>query len=150
LVKFLCGEEPPALEWNNTGALPDEPGEIAGWLEVTRYMRNQLLRDSDVFSMAHGLELRVPLVDIRLAEALLSLPPALRLQNGKKLLLDAVPEIPEWIRSRPKQGFRFPFQQWMQGSFGDMLREVEIASPVASGTWYRTWALAAARRAVRR
>jgi asparagine synthase (glutamine-hydrolysing) len=150
LAKFLCGEEPPALEWNNTGALPDEPGEIAGWLEVTRYMRNQLLRDSDVFSMAHGLELRVPLVDIRLAEALLSLPPALRLQNGKKLLLDAVPEIPEWIRSRPKQGFRFPFQQWMQGSFGDMLREVEIASPVASGTWYRTWALAAARRAVRR
>ena len=32
-------------------------------LEIERYMRNQLLRDSDVFSMAFSLELRVPFVD---------------------------------------------------------------------------------------
>jgi asparagine synthase (glutamine-hydrolysing) len=149
LANFLCGQDPGAPDWD-TEALPASPREIAGWFEVTRYMRNQLLRDSDVFSMAHGLELRVPFVDARLAETLLSIPPDLRLQNGKKLLLDAVPEIPEWIRLRPKQGFRFPFQQWMHGNFGDMLREAETASPVASGTWYRTWALTAAKRATNR
>ena len=149
LANFLCGQDPGAPDWH-TEALPASPREIAGWFEVTRYMRNQLLRDSDVFSMAHGLELRVPFVDARLAETLLSIPPDLRLQNGKKLLLDAVPEIPEWIRLRPKQGFRFPFRQWMHGNFGDMLREAEAASPVASGTWYRAWALAAAKRATNR
>jgi asparagine synthase (glutamine-hydrolysing) len=149
LARFFCGEEPPRPDWD-AGTLPASPREIAGWFEVSRYMRNQLLRDSDVFSMAHGLELRVPFVDVRLAETLLSLPPGIRLQSGKKLLLEAVPEIPEWIRSRPKQGFRFPFQQWMQGNFGDMLREAEATSPVVAGTWYRGWALAAAKHVIDR
>lgn len=120
--------------------------EAVGWLETTYYMRNQLLRDSDIYSMAHGLELRVPLVDDRLARTVATIPYRERLRRGKGLLLDAVPEIPEWVRQQPKRGFRFPFQRWVEGNFGDLLKRSQTASPVHLGTWYRTWAVAAARK----
>jgi len=112
-------------------------------------MRNQLLRDSDVFSMAHGLELRVPFVDARLANVLQSTPPEIRLRKGKQLLLEAVPEIPEWVRNQSKRGFRFPFQQWMEGQFGESLEEAQEISPVQLNAWYRTWAVAMAIRGIR-
>ena len=36
---------------------------------------------------------------------------------AKQLLIDAMgPELPEQIWNRPKQGFTFPFEQWMRGS----------------------------------
>ena len=146
LAEALTGQIPDAPAWR-TGVLPSGPRELAGWLEVTCYMRNQLLRDSDVFSMAHGLELRVPFVDVRLAEKLLEIPPEYRLEKGKRLLVDAVPEIPAWVRNRPKQGFRFPFQQWMQSGFGPLLQDARESSPVPLATWYRTWAFALAKRA---
>jgi asparagine synthase (glutamine-hydrolysing) len=111
-------------------------------LEMRRYMRNQLLRDSDVMSMAHGLELRVPLVDSVLFDAVSQISPELRLRPGKQLLIDAVPEIPEWILGRPKSGFLFPYEDWLstpewQSMFADALRDV----PVPVETWYQRWAV---------
>jgi asparagine synthase (glutamine-hydrolysing) len=147
LAESLTGQRPPPPDWA-TSVLPTTGREIAGWLEVTRYMCNQLLRDSDVFSMAQGIELRVPFVDARLADALLELPPQYRLEKGKRLLLDAVPEIPDWVRNRPKQGFVFPFSRWMENEMHEMLRKAREVSPVPLATWYRTWAVAVGRRAV--
>ena len=139
LAEHFTGQRPTAPDWE-TGDLPNTGPEISGWLEVTRYMRNQLLRDSDLFSMAHGIELRVPFVDARLAAALLELPPEFRLEKGKALLIDAVPEIPEWVRNRPKKGFVFPFARWIEQGMSEMLDEARVASPVPLATWYRTWA----------
>ncbi|MBU3665178.1 MAG: asparagine synthase (glutamine-hydrolyzing) [Chthoniobacterales bacterium] len=147
LAGHFAGTRPPPPEWSEE-FLPATGPEIAGWMEVTRYMRNQLLRDSDVFSMAQGIELRVPFVDARLADALLELPPGYRLEKGKQLLLDAVPEIPEWVRNRPKKGFVFPFSRWMENVFAEMLEEAQKASPVPLVTWYRIWAAAVGSRAV--
>jgi asparagine synthase (glutamine-hydrolysing) len=146
LAEHLTGERPAAPDWA-TGDLPATGLEIAGWLEVTRYMRNQLLRDSDLFSMAQGIELRVPFVDARLAEALLELPPQYRLEKSKQLLVDAVPEIPEWVRNRAKQGFVFPFAKWMDSELGKVLQQTREQSPVPLVTWYRTWAAEAGARA---
>jgi len=115
------------------------PREAVSFLEITRYMRNQLLRDSDVMSMASSLELRVPLVDSRLAEIIGSLPERDRLQSGKRLLIEAVPEIPPWVRSRPKMGFQFPFTEWMEGEWQGRFSESTVASPVHLATWYQRW-----------
>ena len=142
LTEVLTGQHPAAPDWALPG-LPTDPRDVVSHLELTRYMRNQLLRDSDVFSMAHGLELRVPFVDSRLLNTLATIPARLRLQPGKQLLLDAVPEIPAWIRNQPKRGFRFPFQAWMEGSFAHRLEAAARQSPVPLETWYRRWALAA-------
>jgi asparagine synthase (glutamine-hydrolysing) len=111
LAREVTGEDPGPAEWRLDGLAMD-PAEQVSQLEMTRYMRNQLLRDSDVFSMAHGLELRVPLVDSRLLDALARVPASQRLRPGKRQLIEAVPEIPQWVLEQPKRGFTFPFEAW--------------------------------------
>lgn len=145
LAKHISGHEPgspPFADSDEAQLQGSRPRSIVAHFEVTRYLRNQLLRDSDLFSMAHGLELRTPLVDARLSAALAFIPDRERLRQGKRLLMEALPEIPQWILRQPKRGFRFPFQEWMNGQFGNQLRQIEQNSPVPLKTWYRTWALA--------
>jgi asparagine synthase (glutamine-hydrolysing) len=115
------------------------PGDAVSRMEITRYMRNQLLRDADTMSMASGLELRVPFLDRRLADTLGSIPADLRLRPPKQLLLDAVPEVPAWIRSQPKRGFLFPMEHWLGREWREVFAGIDRTSPVPTGTWYRKW-----------
>ena len=93
--------------------------------ELTGYMRNTLLRDSDVFSMAHALELRVPLVDLEVAKVASAAAESMRLKRGnpKPILVEAVRDLlsPETI-NRPKKGFTLPFETWMRN---EMFAEVD-------------------------
>lgn len=89
------------------------PHAAVSVLELTHYMRDRLLRDSDWASMAHSLELRVPLVDWTLFETLAPLiagpnPP-------RKADLAAVPlaGLPPEIAGRPKTGFEIPVRDWL-------------------------------------
>jgi asparagine synthase (glutamine-hydrolysing) len=89
---------------------PQEPYAQVAVLEASTYMRNQLLRDSDWASMAHGLEVRVPFVDARLLERL---APLLCASVGKiraKELIGAAPRrpLPTQIVQRKKSGFFVP------------------------------------------
>jgi asparagine synthase (glutamine-hydrolysing) len=123
--------------------VPPQPTleDEVSYLEVARYMRNQLLRDSDVMSMAWSLELRVPFVDVNLIGTLRQIPARLRLASGKRMLLSAVPEIPKWVRERPKQGFAFPFKEWLTGEWQEIFRRIKTESPIALKSWYRCWCL---------
>lgn len=121
---------------NNFPSIEDE----VSYLEITRYMRNQLLRDSDVMSMRFGLELRVPFVDQVFLETISKIPYQYRLNFGKKLLISSVPEIPEWVINRPKQGFSFPFQQWVDKDWlQDFFHLKTISKQISLTTWYRKW-----------
>ncbi len=51
-----------------------DPINLLSWLDLTAYTRETLMRDADVFSMAHGLEVRVPFLDHRLVELISPLP----------------------------------------------------------------------------
>ncbi|HEV2856119.1 MAG TPA: asparagine synthase (glutamine-hydrolyzing) [Thermoanaerobaculia bacterium] len=84
-------------------------------LETARYMRNQLLRDSDWASMASSVELRVPLVDAWLRERLAArgFEPA-RSQGKAALVRQAAPELPAALWSRPKTGFYIPIAEWLR------------------------------------
>lgn len=86
-------------------------------LELSNYLRNTLLRDADVMSMAHALEVRVPLLDHVLVEKVLRLPGALKLSDreNKPLLLAAAPGLPRRVSSRAKMGFNLPFDAWFRG-----------------------------------
>jgi asparagine synthase (glutamine-hydrolysing) len=82
-------------------------------LESSLYLRNQLLRDMDWASMAHSLEVRVPLVD---AHLLRKLAPALvtRKERGKQLLAAAArPPLPTEVLKRRKTGFTLPIKEWL-------------------------------------
>jgi asparagine synthase (glutamine-hydrolysing) len=105
-------------------------------LEARTYMTNMLLRDSDQMSMAHSLELRVPLVDHLLAGRLLATP-SRRKGFGRvtKLWLRQAfaAALPPEVFARPKSGFILPFQEWLRGP---LRREVEgtlLANP--AGLW---------------
>ncbi|MBI3878483.1 MAG: asparagine synthase (glutamine-hydrolyzing) [Verrucomicrobia bacterium] len=117
------------------------PRDEVSYLELTRYMRNQLLRDSDKMSMAWGLELRVPYVDRKVVETVARIPAALRLAPGKRILLEAVPEIPDWVANRPKRGFLFPYEHWMTEEWHDVFRQIESESPLPLQNWYRRWSI---------
>jgi asparagine synthase (glutamine-hydrolysing) len=110
-------------------------------LELATYMRNQLLKDSDVMSMAHGLEIRVPFVDRVLLDTLFQLPSSQRIQPGKKLLLQAVPEVPDWVANQPKRGFMFPYEKWLEASWGDSFLNATKSIPFSNPTWYQRWAV---------
>ncbi len=94
-------------------------GALVSHAETRAYMHDVLLRDTDQMSMAHGLEVRVPLLDHRLAEWLVSLPDELRMaaSSPKALLVESLETpLPENIVRRPKRGFTFPFDLWMRQS----------------------------------
>ncbi|MFI5158853.1 MAG: asparagine synthase (glutamine-hydrolyzing) [Sphingobacteriales bacterium] len=92
----------------------DKP--YASKLETNFYMQNQLLRDTDVMSMNHGLEVRVPFLDELFINLTNQISPELRFSGQpKKLLTDSFKDLlPKEIWNRPKMGFSFPLQKWMQ------------------------------------
>lgn len=130
----VCEPEDPALP---AGDARDQVSAC----ELSLYMRNQLLKDSDVMSMAHGLELRVPLVDRVLFEAVAHIPAETRLRTAKQCLLDAVPEIPEWISTQPKRGFLFPYAKWLAGDWGAKINEARKHLRDPQPTWYQCWSV---------
>lgn len=130
------------LQSTSTPTFQDIADEIS-FLEISRYMRNQLLRDSDVMSMAWGLELRVPLVDKQVLEAISIIPSSQRLAIGKQLLIEAFPELPDWLINRPKKGFSFPFDLWLRKSWQELFDSVRCPSDIPLKPWYRRWSLMA-------
>lgn len=89
-------------------------------LELNGYMTNTLLRDTDAMCMAHSLEVRVPFVDLKVVDYVLSLPGEWKLSNKhagppKALLADALSDLlPREFLVRPKMGFTLPFEKWLQ------------------------------------
>lgn len=86
-------------------------------LNARTYLVDDLLVKTDRMSMAHGLEVRSPLLDYELAEYVFRLPGSLKVQRFKlKYLLRRAfaPEVPEPILSRRKQGFGVPLDRWFR------------------------------------
>ncbi|MBI4300556.1 MAG: asparagine synthase (glutamine-hydrolyzing) [Chloroflexi bacterium] len=89
------------------------------YLEMRSYMADTLLRDADVMSMAHSLEVRVPYLDHRLVEFAATVPPELKLRGAvhKYILKESLKELlPNEILNRPKMGFSFPLAIWLRGN----------------------------------
>src|SRR4051794_35179639 len=147
-----------AALFRGTASTPE--GDVAR-LETRVYLGSQLLRDLDVMSMAHGLEVRVPFVDHILLDAVwpdLGARPAL--MRNKRLLHETLARpLPRSAVDRPKQGFTLPFATWMAADLEPFVRSgiARLAEDgwIAKGTgddawnawrsgsahWSRPWAL---------
>ena len=94
-------------------------------IEVDRlnYLPEYILRKADLTTMAHGLELRAPLLDHRWYEALLALPDAERFTQPAKLLLAAAcPQLAALnIFTRKKRGFNPPLTEWLRRDLAERL-----------------------------
>jgi asparagine synthase (glutamine-hydrolysing) len=140
---------------------------LVSYAEARTYMHDVLLRDTDQMSMAHGLEVRVPLLDHVLVEYVMGLSETAKGPNGvpKRLLLDALAgDLPPTVRG-PKRGFVLPLDLWMRGELrtfcerhlgpeglsgrgilnGEAVQSVWRSFIANDGTltWSRPWALVA-------
>jgi asparagine synthase (glutamine-hydrolysing) len=139
--------------------LPGDPVAATGALEIRGYMHNQLLRDTDVMSMAHSLEVRVPFLDHPFVEFAMGLPRRLK-ANGhppKWLLLKALGDRLPPQAAQQKRGFTFPLGHWLRGPLRPRVEEVlkngrgifrpqavaQLQAQVEAGRahWSRLWAL---------
>ncbi len=138
-----------------------DPLNQVSLLEARTYMANTLLRDSDQMSMAHSIELRVPLVDHLLAAALLATPGRRKgFGRAQKLWLRQAfgLYLPEEVFTRKKMGFTLPFAEWLKGPWRQHVEETlgrgagDLWEPKAAGEvwegflkgqlhWSRPWAL---------
>jgi asparagine synthase (glutamine-hydrolysing) len=106
---------------------------ISAW-ELRTYMADVLLRDSDVMSMRHSLEMRVPLVDRPLYEWLSRQPAAWKdtPRHPKGALAAAVEDLlPPGFSGRRKQGFTLPFPHWMRHELRPFVEETFSRESVA-------------------
>lgn len=111
---------------------------LASLAETRGYMAEVLLRDSDEFSMRHSIELRVPFVDLPLAEWTWAQSPELLYQHGappKSHLAAACADLlPPELLTRRKRGFTLPFARWLRGPLRPFMEHtLDSASAGRSG-----------------
>jgi asparagine synthase (glutamine-hydrolysing) len=108
---------------------------LAGMIaaDVATLLPDDYLVKVDRASMAHGLEVRPPLLDHELLELTARIPPELKIRSGetkwvmKRAFHDRLPEV---VRTRPKQGFEIPVDSWLRGPLREMVEEA-VFSPRA-------------------
>jgi asparagine synthase (glutamine-hydrolysing) len=114
----------PATHWRMPDFQPGTP-PLQRLLEIDmlNYLPEYILRKGDLTSMAHGLELRAPLLDIKLYQAILALPDRVRFTSPAKTLF--APLIPEPLATRlfsaRKRGFNPPLRHWLRNDLGERL-----------------------------
>lgn len=112
-----------------------EPLGRAQYTDIHFYMTDDVLVKADRMSMAHGLELRNPLLDYRVLEFSARLPAALKTGRLRgKLILRALAErrLPGDIVNLPKKGFSIPAARWLRTSLREMCREIIRTSPIVN------------------
>ena len=105
----------------------DSLWQVVSRLEMRNYMGHRLLRDTDVMSMAHSLEVRVPLIDHKLVEFVTGLPYQWHRNRAvPKSLMTAALEnlLPKRIAHRPKHGFEFPMAHWMRNELREVIEDI--------------------------
>jgi asparagine synthase (glutamine-hydrolysing) len=133
--------------------------DLISFLEMSYYLKNQLLRDSDVFSMAHSIELRVPFVDNVLFEKIVPIPDEYKIKNNiSKFLLKEIikDKVSDKILKQKKQGFVVPIELWLKNEVKEILQKEILNNNIFDGRktqkmlnlfyqnklhWSRIWAI---------
>jgi len=106
-------------------------------MEISIFLGERLLRDTDAASMENSLEVRVPLIDHDVIEALFAIDQDRRFQpvREKPLLREmAMWDLPDYIFDRPKLGFELPLDRWcrqgLKGEVGAILTDAPLCESV--------------------
>jgi len=97
------------------------------YLEAKHFLADHNLNYTDKMSMAQGIEVRVPFLDLDLVDLAVRLPPQVKMQgmHAKALLKRAMqPLLPAEILNRPKTGFGAPLRHWLRHELREMVHDV--------------------------
>ncbi len=144
------------LEWRED-SLFKSLTHYFNYMDFYHYLNDQILKDTDFMSMAHGVEIRVPFLDHKLVEYVASIDPSLRLKGGRnKFLLSKIADtLPKEVLYRKKMGFVFPFANWLRKEWAEadmqhieknacdkkFLSELWNGFKQGNVHWSRIWAL---------
>jgi len=104
-----------------------DPLSMVQYIDLKTYLPGDILTKVDRASMAHSLEVRVPLLDHKFVEYAMRLPPETRIVDGegkaifKKALRGRVPDS---ILDRPKKGFDVPVVSWLRNELAPELSKL--------------------------
>ncbi|MBK5936605.1 MULTISPECIES: XrtA/PEP-CTERM system amidotransferase [Halorhodospira] len=116
-----------------------DPLAFAQYLDLKTWLPGDILTKVDRASMAHGLEVRVPLLDHQLVEWAVTLPAHLKVRGGtgKYLLKRALQDrLPSQILHRRKQGFEIPLAEWLRGPLRGRLQNALEGERLADCGWF--------------
>jgi asparagine synthase (glutamine-hydrolysing) len=126
---------------------PQDPLARALYLDFKTWLADDGLVKVDRMSMAHGLEVRCPLLDHRVVELAARTPSRLKLAGTglsgageTKILLRrlAARRLPAEVLARPKRGFAPPIERWLREDLKDMAHDLLLASDsLAAGLFER-------------
>lgn len=97
------------------------------YVDIKTCLVDDILTKVDRMSMAASIEARVPLLDHRIVEFALSLPPHMKLHRGRtKLILRQAMQgrLPEMVLKKPKEGFNIPLRQWLCGALRPLMEDL--------------------------
>jgi len=115
-------------------AISDDPLEQFAMCDLRLNLPGAMLTKVDRASMAHSLEVRVPMLSQRIVALALAMPADVKLHRGvgKYPVRAAVaPWLPPGILDRRKQGFQMPLAEWFAGDFGRYAEELWHGSGAA-------------------
>ena len=107
----------------------DDPLSIIQYIDMKTYLPGDILTKVDRASMAHALEVRVPLLDHKFVEWVSGLPSSSKLRNGegKHIFKKALkPYLSDDILYRKKMGFSIPLGAWLRGPLRDSMRKAVL------------------------
>jgi asparagine synthase (glutamine-hydrolysing) len=113
----------------------DDPLSLAQYLDFKTWLPGDILTKVDRASMAHSLEVRVPLLDHRFVAWASSLPTRLKIKGGtgKYVFKKALePDLPHDVLYRAKMGFRVPLAAWLRGPLAARARTALLSGHVAA------------------
>jgi len=112
----------------------DDPLSLVQYLDMKTYLVGDILTKVDRASMAHSLEVRVPILDHKFIEWSASVPANLKLrgQEGKYIFKKALePMLPDSILYRSKKGFAVPLATWFRTGLKDRVKKSLLGEVMA-------------------
>jgi len=114
-------------------AQTDNPLSLAQYLDIKTYLPGDILTKVDRASMAHSLEVRVPLLDHQLVEWMAGISPDMKLKGrvGKYIFKKSLEVyLPDDILYRPKMGFSVPLGAWFKGPLKQKVNEALLGDTI--------------------
>jgi len=117
----------------------DDPLGLIQYIDMKTYLPGDILTKVDRASMAHALEVRVPLLDHEFVDWASGIPASLKLHRGegKYIFKHAMePYLPKGLLYRPKMGFAVPLARWFRGPLRERLEQSLLHGRLAASNLF--------------